>query len=120
MAGVHDILIEQGATFELPFVLRDKLTKVPLDLTGYTGAAYLKRKAADVTIVAEFKVTFPDAPNGSVLVTMDSSVTTTLQCGTDDKAIQSQYVYDVPLTSPDGKVLRALMGKASVSPGVTL
>jgi len=113
------LIIKQGATFKLPFKLRNKATLEPVILTGYTGVGFIKRKITDTEHAGAFTITFPDPENGGGLIYMSDEATAQLQAGTNSKAPQSQYVYDIKLTSPEGESIRLFQGPLSVDPEVS-
>lgn len=63
-AAVHDIYIEQGATFEPIYVVYKDSNGVVVDLTGYQGRGHIRMKATDELPVASFTVTVVNGANG--------------------------------------------------------
>ena len=118
MAVIKDLLVEQGATFSLPFRLMNQASATPVDLTGYTGKGYIKKRITDESPVAEFIITIVDALEGKGLIYLSAEMSALLAAGIDRKAPLSQYVYDVKLISPSN-TLRLFEGKLQVSPEVT-
>jgi len=81
----------------------------PLDLTGYTARAQIRRKSADAEpeVAAEMTAV---VEGSSVLLTLDHTETATLK---------DRYVWDLELTAPDGVVVTILAGYVKVIPEVT-
>jgi hypothetical protein len=104
-AGIYDIVIEQGGDYALQFVVKDD--GVPRDLTGYSARAMMRQKYSDVSPVATFTCSLPDAANGVVKAELHNSVTKDLTPG--------RYKWDIELyTSGDSVVFPILKGKAEV------
>lgn len=108
-AYVSNIVIDVGADFNQSFNLENS-ANAPLDLTGYTGTAKLKKSAASKTTAGNFTVMFPDRTQGQLKISLGSSITNSLKPG--------RYVYDVLLS--DGSIkTRVVEGSAIVTAGVT-
>lgn len=120
MAAIaQDIVIEQGATFQLRVIVKDADGAV-VDVTGWTGRGSLKLNAQATTSIADFVVdTTEDPPNGVVMVSMEATETDTIPTSGSKYTSYSKYQYDVELETPDGVVYRILNGIASVSPSIT-
>jgi len=111
MAAVPlNLTIEQGSDFDVTFTVRKK-NRTPLNLLSYTAESKLK-KHYESSESTPFIVTFLDRINGKVLLSMSSATTSTLKEG--------RYVYDLIITSPNGKKSRVVAGSVIVSPGVSL
>lgn len=114
-AGIHNILIEQGAHFELP--IQWKVDTVPVDLTGYSARMQIRENfdslliTASLTSVVGGGIEFTDPEEGKLLVTIPGTLSQnfTLKTG----------VYDLELVAPSGKITRLLQGTYSLSPEVT-
>ncbi len=109
----HNIIIEQGATFELPVACYeiDPDTEQPVvrDLTGWTGAMQVRLTADADAVLAEADVTI-DVDTGIVTATIDDTVTAeyTWRSG----------VYDLIITDGIGTD-RLVEGTARCRRGVT-
>lgn len=111
MAAVPlNLTIEQGSDFDVIFTVRKK-DKTPLNLFSYTAESKL-RKHYDAPTSVPFVVTFVDRVNGKIRLSLDYTSTSNLSEG--------RYVYDVILTSPNGKKSRVIQGSIIVSPGASL
>lgn len=112
VARQHDIIIEQGATFE--FTVYVKKNGVILDISGYTGSMQIRNKPADETgsiILATATVSIIDGPNGLIMATIPAVTT--------QEYDWKQGVYDVEIQSPAGTVYRLAKGNAYLDKEVT-
>lgn len=110
MAPVKNLVIDQGADFSVTITISD-VNNDPLNLTGYTGRAHLRKSYGSNTHTA-FTVTFnADRTTGEITLGISSAVTTDLRAG--------RYVYDVEIVSGSGVVTRVLEGIVTVTPEVT-
>lgn len=103
-----NLKIDQGATFEVSFYLKDEYNN-PIDLTGFTGTSKIK-KAYGYTNCCSFDVTINEEA-GLVSLLINAEDTAEIPAGT--------YVYDCVLTNDD-TTSRIVEGLVTVSPGVTL
>lgn len=106
---VANITIPGGADFQQTFFL-ESIANTPLDLTGYTGYAKLKKSPASLNTSATFAVSFPSAINGKVKISLGSTITSKLRPG--------RYCYDILLDSGTSKT-RVVEGSALVTAGIT-
>ena len=109
-AYVSNIVVDVGANFDQSFNLESN-ANAPPNLTGFTGAAKLKKSAATSKTAADFVVSFPDAVQGQLKISLGSSITAGLKPG--------RYVYDVLLTDASSLKTRVVEGSAIVTAGVT-
>lgn len=110
MAPVKNLVIDQGADFSVTINITD-VNDDPLNLTGYTGRAHLRKSYGSNTYTA-FTITFnPERTTGEITLGMLSEDTTDLRAG--------RYVYDVEIVSGSGIVTRVLEGIVTVTPEVT-
>jgi hypothetical protein len=107
MATKANLIIDQGSSFSTSIALTDN-DGVALNLTGYTGAAQIRKHYTSSTAVT-FTVTI-DVPNGEVLLSLTSTQTAAIAAG--------RYVYDVELTI-GSLVSRVIEGIITVTPEVT-
>jgi hypothetical protein len=107
MATKANLTIDQGSSFSTSIALTDN-DGVALNLTGYTGAAQLRKHYTSSTAVT-FTVTI-DALNGEVTLSLTATQTAALTAG--------RYVYDVELTI-GSTVSRVIEGIVTVTPEVT-
>ena len=106
---VANITIPGGADFNQTFFL-ESVANTPLNLTGYTGYAKLKKSPASLNTAATFTVSFTGNIAGKVKISLGSSITSTLRPG--------RYCYDILLNSGTAKT-RVVEGSALVTAGIT-
>jgi hypothetical protein len=106
---VVNITIPGGADFQQTFFL-ESVANTPLNLTGYTGYAKLKKSPASLNSAASFVVSFPNRSDGRVNISLGSTSTASLKPG--------RYCYDVLLDSGTTKT-RVVEGSALVTAGIT-
>ena len=109
-AYVSNIIVDVGANFDQTFNL-ESTANAPLDLTGFTGAAKLKKSAATSKTAADFVVSFPNVTEGQLKISLGSTITSGLKPG--------RYAYDVLLTDASSIKTRVIEGSAIVTAGVT-
>ena len=113
-AGRYHLVIEQGTDFVLPIAYTDA-TGTPIDLTGCSAALMIRRAFDDaaplVSLSSSGNGIVIDGPAGTLLITIDASVTATLAGGT--------AVYDLKLTDGLGNPMRLIEGNVTISPAVT-
>lgn len=106
---VSNITIPGGADFQQTFYLESG-SNTPLNLTGYTGYAKLKKSPSSLNTSATFTVSFPSPVEGTIKISLGSSITSSLKSG--------RYCYDVLLDSGTAKT-RVVEGSALVTAGIT-
>ena len=102
-----NLVIDQGATFTTTITITDDDGEV-IDLTGYTGAAQIRKHYTSSTAVA-FTVVVNES-EGEVTLSLTANQTANIS--------SSRYVYDCELKK-SGTVSRVLEGLITVSPQVT-
>lgn len=122
-AGNYDILIEQGATFEILLTLKD-VNAIPINLTNHSFTGNLKKAFTDVTATASFTITPLDQTVvdnvGKVTVKLTATQTAALETSAKGTTrTLSTLVYDIESVDNYGFVVRWLQGEAKVSPEVT-
>jgi hypothetical protein len=108
MAQKANLVVDQGSTFSTEITVATDGGSL-LDLTGYTGAAQMRRHYSSTNSVS-FAVTL-GGTDGTVQLSLTSNQTTNLAA--------ARYVYDVELTDGSGNISRILEGYITVSPNVT-
>lgn len=106
---VANITIAGGADFQQTFYL-ESTSNTPLNLSGYTGYAKLKKSPASLNTSATFTVSFPNPSDGRVRISLGSTATASLKPG--------RYCYDILLNSGTSKT-RVVEGSALVTAGIT-
>jgi len=109
-AGYQELFIEQGTTFNTTITL-DDVNGDPLDLTGSTPKAQVKKSYYSANASADFIVSIPVPTNGVISLTLNAPVTSNLKPG--------RYVYDVILKDTSNTVTRILEGTINIIPQVT-
>lgn len=130
-AKTMDLLIEQGATFELDFTWMDTVVhpdgtteNVAKNLTGCSARMQVRTGYdRDVMVDATSEngeIVLGDA--GSVKVVLSANLTdlAPITFGTDGRArFRKKGAYDLEVQWPDGRVDRVLEGRVVFSPNIT-
>lgn len=117
----HDIKIEQGASFWHAFQLVDA-NDAPLDLTGWTFTAKVKKKYSDSAPVLSLTCTLNSpATDGMVNLYCPDETTEALAFdqAQDENRTPIHCLYDVKGVRPDGDKIRVAEGEALLSPEAT-
>lgn len=89
------------------------------DLTGYTGAAMIRKKYSSVSPAATITVTFnATRATGSVALSLTNTQTSAITAGENVETTASQYVWDLEFTI-GSTVTRMLQGTVMISPEAT-
>lgn len=113
MAANRDIEIVRGDDYFHLLTFLDE-AQDPIDLTGFTGEAHIRRKPASISAPeAVFTVTIDDPETGQVLLELDSSQTSGLN------AIKCKYYWDLELTTVADQTITPIGGKVTVVQDVT-
>ena len=104
-----NLLMEKGTDFDATFNIQNEDNTTPLNLTGYTAEAKMRRSYYSTT-ATDFTVTFVDRYNGILKIGLTNIQT----AGLDPR----RYVYDIVLTSPQSIKTRVIEGVIEVTPGV--
>jgi hypothetical protein len=107
MATKLSLVIDQGTTFYSTVQILDD-AGTPIDFTGYTGTAQMRKHYTSSNSVS---FTVNATSNGIVSLALNSNVTANLVAG--------RYVYDVELTAPANTTSRVVEGIITVTPQVT-
>jgi len=112
MAAVYvsNLVINAGATFSQQFDLAQNDDSAPLNLTGYTIVAQIRKHAGSSNHVG-FTATAMDAANGVILISLTPAQTTALKTG--------RHVYDIVITDSAGDKTRVVEGSVLVREGVS-
>ena len=107
---VSNIVINSGTTFSETFTLESATTNSAFNLTGYAGAAQMRKHAGSSTATA-FTVDFQEPlTSGLIVLSLTASQTTGLKPG--------RYVYDIVI-SKDPNKQTVVEGNVLVREGVT-
>lgn len=105
-----NLQVEKNANFDTTLTIADEDNGLPLNLTGFTAEAKMKRSFASTTSHA-MSVEFVDRLSGVIRLSLTPQQSSVLTA--------KRYVYDVVITSPSGVKTRVVEGIVEVSPGVT-
>lgn len=108
MATKANLVIDQGSTYTTTVKLTDA-NGDPLDLTGYSGAAQMRKHYTSST-AKTFTVNL-GGNLGTVTLAMSANNTANIEAG--------RYLYDVELTDTNGNVSRVFEGIVTVNANIT-
>jgi hypothetical protein len=108
MAIKANLFIDQGATYATKLNITDA-NGDPVDLTGYTAAAQIRKHYTSSNSVS-FSASTSGA-TGVVILSLSANATANLYSG--------RYVYDVELVDSQGRVSRIVEGIITITPNVT-
>jgi hypothetical protein len=111
-AGIIDILIEQGATFERTINVKDS-DGVAINLSDVTSVVGQVRKLYSANTAYDFDLSVTSAVSGVISWEMDAVTTASIPVIGNE-----QYVYDVEVLR-GANVQRLLQGIAIINPEVT-
>lgn len=113
----RDLDVYRGDTLSIPFRISDE--SGPLDLTGYTIRAQVRKTRLSSTAEAEFLVVVTDAADGRFSLVMAASVVATIPCGETPASSASRHYWDVQLTDADDVTTTTHAGAFVLSADVT-
>ena len=118
LVPVVDIVIAQGADFDIQFELLEGEEDTPIDISGYKFYASIKASAEDTTPIASMHQVDIDPKNGIVNLSLSAEETASIDTdGNYYKELEELY-WDVNMF--DGHdVKRICNGKAFISPGIS-
>ncbi len=111
MASYAELIVDQGSTFSTILSLTDDMTNLPINVSGYSINANIKKSYYSANNTASFVSTINDAGNGNVTISITSDVSTNIKAG--------RYVYDVKLKSPTNVTTRIVEGILTITPRVS-
>lgn len=109
LPATYDIHIYQGDTWQRWMTI--SIAGAPVDVSGYTLAAQVRRKHSDPEILATFAIDLDPQTVGRFQLTLTPTITAALPA--------KDAVWDLQFTQPDGQVFTYLHGKVAVSAEVT-
>jgi len=113
-AGVLDIVIEQGATFNPLLTWRDS-EQTPIDLSGYTARLQVRKFYNSPSVILELTT-----ENGGITLGGSAGTIQLYMSDTDTSQLALlNGVYDLEVESATGIVYRVLQGSVLVSQEVT-
>jgi len=108
--AVHDITIQQGATFAKTLTITDD-NDVAINIASDTFRGQVRKKHTSTDTEAEFTMTITDGPNGVVQWSLSATDTASMGNG--------KFYYDIEWVKADATVVRILEGIADTTPEVT-
>jgi hypothetical protein len=112
-AADYDLLIEQGATFELSIIWKDN-NDTPIDISGYSARMQIRKTYDTDPVISLTSASGGGITLGGVAGTIDITIPATI---TDDiEILRGRYDLELELS---GVVTRLLQGVATISREVT-
>ena len=118
LVPVVDIVIAQGADFDIQFELLAGEEDTPIDSSDYKFYASIKASAEDTTAIAKMHQVDVDPKNGIVNLSLSAEETASIDTGGNSYKEWEELYWDVDMF--DGHdVKRICNGKAFISPGIS-
>lgn len=120
LAGIYNIVCEQGTTFNRVITLEypdaeDPTIFIPWDFTGYTARMQIRRTIESTTFMIELTT-----ENGGITFTNPSAGELTIEMSAQQTAsLTSDGVYDLEIVSGEGEVFRLVQGNFTLNLEVT-
>lgn len=115
-AGIHNIKVEQGATFSQTFTW--KISANPVDLTGYTARLKVRDTARRPSAANEM-ISLTSPSGGIVLGGAAGTIAVTISASSTASLLAGKYVYDLELVASNTTVTRLIKGTFTVLSEVT-
>jgi hypothetical protein len=117
-AGIHNIIIEQGATFNQTYTW--KIDANAVNLAGYTARMQVRGNGSGKTWIQDQVVSLTSATGGGItLGGAAGTIAVAISATTTAALLPGKYFYDLELQSDNGTVTRLLKGTCTVSAEVT-
>lgn len=113
-----DLRIKQGSTFD-PQVTLNNPDGSPVNLTGSTLRAQIRKNALDTEVVATFTINIVDAPNGVFQLVLTDEQTAAIVTGEQPGSSASKFVWDLEMEDSLGRVIPIFYGSVQVFREVT-
>ena len=111
MASYAELIVDQGSTFSTILTLTDDTTNLPINVSGYSINANIKKSYYSANNTAVFTSVINDAANGNVSISLSADTSLKIKAG--------RYVYDVKTKSTGNVVTRIIEGILTVTPRVS-
>ena len=108
MADIVSLFVDQGASFEVDFLVKDSSNNV-IDISTHTGTGKARKYISSNTAVTMQINTFS---NGILRASL-----THVQ--TNNMTYSDQYKYDIKLTTTSNTIIRVVEGMLTVNPQVS-
>jgi hypothetical protein len=115
-AGIHNIKVEQGATFSQTFTW--KISSNAVNLTGYTARLKVRDTSRRPSAVNEI-ISLTSPSGGIVLGGAAGTIAVTISASATASVVAGKYVYDLELVASDTTVTRLVKGTFTVLSEVT-
>lgn len=115
MAATHNLIVNQGEDYQRVLRVKDE-TDTLIDLTGYSFRGQARLKYSDSNPAFSFEFTVRDQVSDVGVVDMLISATETAALSLTKT---TNYLYDVEMVKPDGKIKRLFQGTLQLHPEVT-
>lgn len=113
MAGIHDLVCDQGATFSRVFTWQDSAA-VPINLGGYTARMQVRETVTSASTLLSLTT-----ENGGILLGGTAGTVSVTATATQTAAVAAGcYVYDIELVN-GATVYRLVQGQFTVDAEVT-
>jgi hypothetical protein len=109
MAAITNFYIDTGSTFGAVITVKGS-DGLPLNLTGYTTASYIRKSYASSTYI-DFNATIFSTAGGQVRVSLTDEQSTGIKPG--------RYMYDIEIENSIGERLRVSEGIIIFTPQIT-
>jgi hypothetical protein len=110
----YNLIMRRGADFIVPSITFQNADLSPVDLTGCTFAAEMRRTGLSADVALQFTVTPVDLPHGIIRMSVAAAATASVTCGETQFDLSSQYVWDMRMTDANGIISTPLWGTVNV------
>ena len=115
VAGKLNIVIEQGATFDVPLTWKDEALVAVAGLESWTARMQIRDSIAAATTLLELTT-----ENGGIILGGNAGEIRLFISATDTAAISwANGIYDLEMVAPAGAVTRLLKGSVKVDSETT-
>lgn len=117
-AGIHNIVVEQGATFNQTYTW--KINSNAVNLAGYTARMQVRGNGSGKSWIQDQVISLTSAAGGGItLGGAAGTIAVSISATTTSALLPGKYFYDLELESDDDTVTRLLKGTFTVSAEVT-
>lgn len=113
-----DLNIKQGSTFSATVTVTNPDSS-PVNLTGSSLRAQIRKLALDTAVVAQFVMQIVDAVNGVFTMTLSDTDTAAIITGEQLASTASKFVWDLEMVDSAGRVIPLMYGDVKVFREVT-
>ena len=113
-AGIHNIILEQGATFRRTIVY--KVNKNPVNLTGYSARLQVRTRSIRTNQSRAVVFSLTSAAGGGLTIDAENGeIEIFIAPETSRKIGTGVFVYDLELESSPTEVIRLLQGNFEIT-----